>query len=68
MKKSLIALGLTAILSLGATAAFSFPTVSTEQSDKGKKCKKKKKCCKKGKECKKGEKKEAENTEEKSEG
>jgi hypothetical protein len=57
MKKSLIALSLTAFLALGTVSTvFSQSTVTTEQSDKGKKCKKKKKkkCCKKGsKECSK---------------
>lgn len=65
MKKSLIALGLTALLSVGSvSAAFSYPTVSTEQSDKGKKeKKKKKKCCKKGKKCTKEGEAEAEKSE-----
>ena len=63
MKKSLIALGLTAILALGSVStAFSQVKVSTEQNCGGEKCKKKKKkkaCCKKGgKECSKEKKEE----------
>ena len=64
MKKSFIALGLTAILAVGSVSTvFSQPSVTTEQNCGGEKCKKKKK---KKKECSKGEKESS--AEEKTEG